>query len=89
MNASQHPVPTVIYGAFDASGASDADSERSSGGRNTSLPHSVTAGPSGGEGMLVPVGESFHVKKKRTRVLPTAHQSQELNKLLAEVRLLP
>lgn len=72
-----------------ASGASDADSERSSG-RNPSHPHSTTGGgPSGSEGMLVPMGESFHVKKKRTRVLPTAHQSQELNRLLAEVKTLP
>ena len=39
----------------------------------------------GGESLLVPYGQSFEVKKKRTRVLPTAHQSAELNKLLDEV----
>ncbi|KAG8901020.1 hypothetical protein FRB99_005599 [Tulasnella sp. 403] len=70
-------------GAHTSGGASDADSERSTG----RPPQDSRLQPVGGgssEGMLVPMGETFHVKKKRTRVLPTAHQSAELNKLLSE-----
>lgn len=65
--------------------ASDADSERSIPQAELSQPSTAGTIEAGGrEGLLIPVGESFHAKKKRTRVLPTAHQSSELNKLLAE-----
>ncbi|KAG8934714.1 hypothetical protein FRC02_009417 [Tulasnella sp. 418] len=57
--------------------SSDADSERSSGKVGGDLLAS-------GEGMLVPHGSTLRVKKKRTRTLPTSHQSAELNKLLSE-----
>ncbi|KIO32341.1 hypothetical protein M407DRAFT_18656 [Tulasnella calospora MUT 4182] len=71
------------HGVAPASGASDADSEGSTR-RRRSLAEHAHAGPR--ERLLLPTTELelFHAKKKRTRVLPTAHQSAELNKLLAE-----
>ncbi|KAG9033635.1 hypothetical protein FS837_002412 [Tulasnella sp. UAMH 9824] len=71
------------HGIAHASGASDADSEGSTR-RRRSLAEHAQGGPR--ERLLLPTTELelFHAKKKRTRVLPTAHQSAELNKLLAE-----
>ncbi|KAG8972743.1 hypothetical protein FRC05_009573 [Tulasnella sp. 425] len=72
------------HGGAHVSGASDADSEGST--RRRSQAEHAQSGPR--ERLLLPTTELelFHAKKKRTRVLPTAHQSAELNKLLAENR---
>ncbi|KAG8997621.1 hypothetical protein FRB94_007582 [Tulasnella sp. JGI-2019a] len=68
----------------DEEGASDGDSEGSrSSGRQVESPVDQPGGASS-QGILVPSGESYQQRSRRTRQLPTSYQTAELQKLLAE-----
>ncbi|KAG8850452.1 hypothetical protein FRB96_009697 [Tulasnella sp. 330] len=66
----------------DDEGASDGDSEGSSGRQVGSSADQL--GSASSQGILVPTGESYQQRSRRTRQLPTSYQTAELQKLLAE-----